>query len=1079
MASGILPTSTLAARGLLNRCLRHDGEDSGLSWGPVTATGYDPTSFAGAILFEGQRRGYTLHRSGTTAALLHVSDRFDTMSPALRYVCVSLDIQYLEELYQPSEKILLPWTSQLPKMFTKAVLRELRTLADSLKLHTPIPVTRGHLLAFRLPNEPNLQLFSVDGILGNSTTLAGRWYTVLSTDLQSHLPLLHAEPATQHGCIHSGRCDWDLFLSFGLGLAHGKQLRDNDIPSYNFCGINSAIRFEKELRSPPRLHHLPIPQWARNLAQAILADHCPSVITTDGSSSRHIRDATEFWTHTSESVRGRASMLLAELCPQGGHRMLEVVRILDLPTEIAGQPHIIELIIHVAALQVAAAIQEQTGGVPLRVESDCQSIFDRAKKDYRKGANRSLSTKPLASLFRIINITKRSYPQINTSWIKAHPERSKPTREWTAADCRIFAADAYADPGPPGELPLKLRQHPVTPFETRVHTIPLAVSASEVLLGFCPEGEFYWTDSQGHIALEGIFRNPIAELKPYLDTREVNSCSKQKWSEVQLGVLPHIWKKKTIFPTRLTKKWASLQLWDKLPNFRNLSKWSREVPTICQLCKQAIESQSHLALRCHHPTMVLLREVCRRQLVSSIQIATHPLVSSHLKSWISTVFQPESESQAQLLLGLLIARPFKDSLAFLPASGSLTSGQQQQYLAALRSLCPASLRFLDLIWQLRNSLHAAPEWKREWIIDNCDMEALLDLLKRPYGPNVTNHLARLTWKQPDRITSTGSGPTTSLLQAARATLPLGCYYDPPTQQRDEPPTPLPPTQIDVEIAPTSSALDLPATDSDSDRPVDPEPPPEPRLRRNPTRCARPACRDISDYPLLSMDELLPGRIPTEDAEALIAQVGPELIFHPLDHPHMWIRPSYHCPEGGFSIIFRLDSTTPRGHLMGIYCGLTNEVMRLTYREAEETWSASDYVMAYPHANYIVDGDLTSGATRVNEGFHVTNSLFVFNNTQRWVEWRLKGCGQPGYYEGLCNYTEPFKPSPYWTSQRVSLLPPATRAICRTFYSSERRPTVPKSSSQVTKKKVKSKKQKVAEAQEPTSQPIQTYFGPNK
>ena len=101
-----------------------------------------------------------------------------------------------------------------------------------------------------------------------------------------------------------------------------------------------------------------------------------------------------------------------------------------------------------------------------------------------------------------------------------------------------------------------------------------------------------------------------------------------------------------------------------------------------------------------------------------------------------------------------------------------------------------------------------------------------------------------------------------------------------------------------------------------------------------------------------MNELLPGRIPTEVAEALIAQDGPEFIRHPLDHPHMWIRPSYHCPEGEFSIIFRLDTNLPRGHLMGIYCGLTNEVMQLSYSETEETWSDSGYVMAYPHANYI-------------------------------------------------------------------------------------------------------------------------------
>ena len=1062
----------LAARGLLNRCLRHDGEDSGLSWGPATAAGYDPTSFAGAILFEGQRRGYTLHRAGSNSAHLHVSDRFDNMSPALRYACTTLDIQYLEEIYSQRVPELLPWTYRFPKLFTSKVKRELRLLEESLRLDAPLPVTRGHLLAFRFPTAPRLKFFSVDGILGNSTTLAGRWYTVNVNELQLHLPELHAEPASQHGCIHSGRCDWELFLSFGLGIAHGKQLRENDIPRYKLCGINDTIRFERSLRCPPRLHHLPIPQWAKNLAQAILADHCPSVITTDGSSTRLIGDAVEFWTHPDDSVRGRASMVMAELCPPNGHRLLEIVRILDLPTEIAEQSHIIELIIHVAALQVAAAIQELTGGVPLRVESDCQSIFERAKKEFRKGANRSLSTKPLAALFRILQLTKRQYPEIATSWIAAHPERSKPVRTWTPADCRIFAADAYADPGPPGELPKKLRQYPVTPFETRVHTIPLTVSASEVLLGFCPEGEFYWTDRQGNVSLESLFKNPIAELDPYLTNREATSCSQQKWSDVQLGVLPHIWKKKAIFPSRLTKKWATLQMWDKLPNFRNVSKWSKEVPRTCLLCKAAIESQSHLALRCTHPAMVLLREVCHRQLLASIQVATLPLVTSHIRTWISLVLRPETEDQAQLMLGLLIARPFKASLERLPASGPLTAGQQHQYLAALRALCPASLRFLDLIWQLRNSLHAAPEWKRQWLSEQCDMDNLLDLLQRPYGATATPHLARLSWKQPEKIPATGSGPTTSLLQAARATLPLGCYYDPPSQQEAEVPF-SPGSQDEGDSVQPSSELhpsDLsqhPSPDTVLPPPA-PEPPPPDTVRRNPSRIARPACKDVTDYPLLSMTELLPGRIPTEAAEALIAQGGPDLIRHPLDHPHMWIRPSYHCPDGGYSIIFRLDANTPRGYLMGIYCGVTNEVMGLSYSEAEKAWSHSDYVMGYPHATYIVDGDLTSGPTRANEGFHITNSFFLFNSTQRWVEWRLKGCGQAGYFEGLVNYTEPGRPSPYWTSQRVSLLPPATRASCRAFYSSERRLMATQDQVQCKPAaKKKTKKQKAEEAQAST------------
>ena len=202
------------------------------------------------------------------------------------------------------------------------------------------------------------------------------------------------------------------------------QLTTNDIPGYHLNGTNKHIRMESTIRRPPRLHHVPIPQWARNLAQAILADHCPSVITTDGSSTRTISDATELWTRPEESVKGRGAMVLSELHPSYGHRLLEIIRILDLPTTIADQSHLIELILHVAALQLAAALQERTDGVPIRVESDCKSIFDRAKKEFRKCSDRSLSTKPLAALFRIINLTARRYPSITSAWVKAHPEKS-------------------------------------------------------------------------------------------------------------------------------------------------------------------------------------------------------------------------------------------------------------------------------------------------------------------------------------------------------------------------------------------------------------------------------------------------------------------------------------------------------------------------------------------------------------------------------------------------------------------------------------------------------------------------------
>ena len=283
---------------------------------------------------------------------------------------------------------------------------------------------------------------------------------------------------------------------------------------------------------------------------------------------------------------------------------------------------------------------------------------------------------------------------------------------------------------------------------------------------------------------------------------------------------------------------------------------------------------------------------------------------------------------------------------------------------------------------------------------------------------------------------------------------MGCYFDPPTVLSESSESSADESEDSVDETPEENEIgtEISHTQIVPPQVPEPEPPPGTTLRRNPARTARPACADVSDYSLLSMDELLPGRIPDEIAERLIAQGGPDLIRHPLDHPHMWIRPSHFCPGGGFGLIFRLDHPVPRGYLLGIYCGLTNAIMGLSFQEAERQWRFSDYVMAYSREGYIVDGDLTSGPTRINEGFHITNGFFLYNRTQKWVEVRLRGCGQPGYYEGLVNYTDPGRPSSYWTSQRILQLPPASRATCRSFYSSEKRATIDRPTKGQKKKK---------------------------
>lgn len=120
-------------------------------------------------------------------------------------------------------------------------------------------------------------------------------------------------------------------------------------------------------------------------------------------------------------------------------------------------------------------------------------------------------------------------------------------------------------------------------------------------------------------------------------------------------------------------------------------------------------------------------------------------------------------------------------------------------------------------------------------------------------------------------------------------------------------------------------------------------------------------------------------------------------------------------------------------------------------------------MWLPHHEYVMDGDLTSRPNaRDNEGFDITNCFFVYNPIHNWVELRLKGCDQPGYYEGLVNYTEPGKLLPYWISHRVSLLPPAAKANRWTFHLAQQRPTLVQSyktnsSGKSKRKRTKTKK----------------------
>ena len=91
-------------------------------------------------------------------------------------------------------------------------------------------------------------------------------------------------------------------------------------------------------------------------------------------------------------------------------------------------------------------------------------------------------------------------------------------------------------------------------------------------------------------------------------------------------------------------------------------------------------------------------------------------------------------------------------------------------------------------------------------------------------------------------------------------------------------------------------------------------------------------------------------------------------------------------------------------MRSIYTGISNADLQISHTEAEELWKTSDYVLSSKQDNDVVNGDLSSGAARMNDGFDTINCFQYFNDKYRRFDSRLKGYTAPAYYEGLVNYT---------------------------------------------------------------------------
>ena len=91
------------------------------------------------------------------------------------------------------------------------------------------------------------------------------------------------------------------------------------------------------------------------------------------------------------------------------------------------------------------------------------------------------------------------------------------------------------------------------------------------------------------------------------------------------------------------------------------------------------------------------------------------------------------------------------------------------------------------------------------------------------------------------------------------------------------------------------------------------------------------------------------------------------------------------------------------------------------------------MISCPYGRYVVNGAITNGASRANEGFATFNAYLVFNTNYRRMELRLAGPAEPGTYEALTNYDTPHQPPGYWSRERWMRLPPDSQRLCDEYY----------------------------------------------
>jgi hypothetical protein len=92
------------------------------------------------------------------------------------------------------------------------------------------------------------------------------------------------------------------------------------------------------------------------------------------------------------------------------------------------------------------------------------------------------------------------------------------------------------------------------------------------------------------------------------------------------------------------------------------------------------------------------------------------------------------------------------------------------------------------------------------------------------------------------------------------------------------------------------------------------------------------------------------------------------------YAHIWVQASHFCENGGLGLFMEVVAgvTLGAGIILGIYEGVDNGSLHLTCKEAKHYFRASDYVLADPPHQYVIDGGQAMGSSVGQRGLTTTS-----------------------------------------------------------------------------------------------------------